>query len=128
MTSIAQVANGESGLSVRGKLNSVIDAVNVNGRTVTASFSLASGDDMDVVYVNAASGVTCTLPNSLPAGFTCTVVQIGAGVVSFAAETGGTRNARGGLFATAGQYAMTTALVRSNTGTNAAWILGGDLA
>lgn len=128
MTSIAQIANGESGSSVRTKLNAVLDAVNVSGRTATAAFSLASTDDLDVVYVNSASTVTCTLPNSLAAGFTCTVVQLGAGVVTFSAEAGGSRNSRGALYSTAGQYAMASVLVRANTGTDAAWIIGGDLA
>lgn len=128
MTAIAQISNGESGSSVRAKLNSVVDAVNINGRTVTANFSLAATDDMDVVYVNSATNVTCTLPNDIPAGFTCTIVQLGAGVVTFTAASGASRNSRGSVFASAGQYAMASALVRANGGTDAAWLLGGDLA
>lgn len=126
---ISQFANGEQGGSIRTKLNAVIDGVSVTGRTVTGATTLAATDDGDMVVVNSAGSVIVTLPNNLPVGFVTTVVQLGAGAVSFTAASGATRNSRGGLSASGGQYALMTVLVVANSGGAAAsYILGGDLA
>lgn len=126
---ISAIASNEVGSSVRAKLNAAISGVSVVTRTVTASFSLVADDDLDLVFVNASAGVTCTLPNDRPVGTTVTIVQVGAGAVTFAAQAGGSRVARGNLFATAGQYAIASVVVYTNTtGTNALWIVAGDLA
>jgi hypothetical protein len=115
---------------LRLKVNEVIGVANASTRTVTADFSIVSTDELiDTIYVDSATSVTCTLPNDLSVGLMVAIVQVGAGTVSFTAESGGTRNSRGGLVDTAGQYAIALVLVHTNTsGSNAAWIVGGDIA
>ena len=129
MTAIATIGNGEAGSSVRTKLNAVIGAVNVSGNPQTGAYTVAASDDLDMVPVTSASGVNVTLPNDLPVGFSTTIVQMGAGAVTFVAGSGATLNSRGAVYATAGQYAVATAMVITNgNGTSAAWVLTGDLA
>jgi hypothetical protein len=128
MAAIGQIANEESGLSVRGKLNSVIDAVNIAPRAVTAAFTVAATDDLDLVRVNVASSVNVTLPNNMAAGFSVTLAQVGAGTFVMVAGAGATRDSRGAVYTSAGQWAVVTAMVDSNSnGTSAHWIVTGDL-
>lgn len=102
----------------------------LTSRTVTGNFTLAAGDDLAFIYVNSASGVTCTMPNDLPADFSTTIIQQAAGQVTFTAGSGATgpRN-RQSHTKTAGQYAVAGVLVASNAGGTAAdYYLFGDTA
>jgi hypothetical protein len=92
-----------------------------------ASITLATTDNGKVKNCTSASAVTVTLPNSLPLNFYCTINQVGAGQITFSAGSGATVNNRQGLTHSAGQWAMCCLYVKSNTGTNAAYILGGDV-
>jgi hypothetical protein len=93
-----------------------------------ASITLASTDNGKVKNCTSASAVTVTCPNSLPLNFYCTINQVGAGQITFSAGSGATLNNRQGLLHSAGQWAMCCLYVKSNTGTNAAYVLGGDVA
>jgi hypothetical protein len=128
MASVVAVSNGEAGSSVRGKINSVIDAVNVVPRTVTGSFTVLATDDLDLIRVDSATDVVCTLPADLPAGFSTTIVQVGVGTFSLTAGSGATRNVRGDVYKSAGQWATVTAFVDTNAGAAAHWVGTGDLA
>lgn len=98
----------------------------INAQTST-TYTLASGDTGKIVECTNASAITLTLPNSLPQGFTCTVVQSGAGDVTFDTASGATLNNRQSHTKTAGQYAMTTVYVSTNSGgTSAVYVLAGD--
>lgn len=129
MASIGQIANAEAGSSVRTKLNSVIDAVNVVGNAQTGTtYTVVATDDLDLVTLSNAAAITVTLPSTMAVGFSATFIQLGAGVATFAAGSGATRNSRGAVYSTAGQYAVVTALVITNAGGSAAsWVLTGDL-
>jgi hypothetical protein len=95
----------------------------------TDDYEIAAADNGTVVLVNKATAVTVTLPNSLPAGFNCSVVQEGAGQITFAAGSGATQQAPYGGSKSAVQYGTVSLLVAGNGGGSAAdWRLSGDLS
>lgn len=61
----------------------------------TGSFSLTSSDNNKLFFINSSSAVTVTVP-SLPIGFSCQLIQTGAGTITFAAS-GTTLNSANGL-------------------------------
>lgn len=99
-----------------------------NAQTGT-TYTLAASDTGKVVTLSNASAITLTLPNSLPAGFVCTVVQKGAGQVTFSAAAGATLNNAHTQTKTFGQYAICTLYVDANSGgSSAIYYLAGDTA
>lgn len=67
--------------------------------------TLAADDNGKVIYCTSGSAVTINCAAGLGAGFSCAIVQAGAGKVTVAAN-GQTLNSYAGLFATMGQYAV----------------------
>jgi hypothetical protein len=63
--------------------------------TKTASFSLGAADNNKLFFINSASTVTVTVP-TLPIGFSCQLIQTGAGTITFAGS-GTTLNSASGL-------------------------------
>lgn len=61
-----------------------------------AGFSLTAADNNKLFFINSASTVTVTVP-SLPIGFSCQLIQVGAGTIRFAPESGTTLNSASGL-------------------------------
>jgi hypothetical protein len=100
---------------------------NINSQTGT-TYTVAAADSGKIVDHSNAGAIAVTLPNSLPKGFLLTYVQAGAGAITFSAEAGGTLSNRLAHTKTAGQHAAVTLFVRSNSGTNAAWVMCGDTA
>lgn len=90
------------------------------------SYTLVEGDTGLVVEISDGSPLTVTLPNDLPKGWCATIVQRGAGQLTFSPEAGGSLSHRQSHTKTAGQWAVTTLYVRSNSGTSAAYVLAGD--
>lgn len=86
------------------------------------SYTLVSGDSGCVISFSNAGSITLTVPASLPVGFSCVIIQIGAGVVTPTAS-GTTLHQRQSLTKTAGQYAVAS-LVQYTTNVYA---LTGDL-
>lgn len=84
------------------------------------SYTLASGDSGKIVECGNAAAITVTLPNSLAAGFSCTVVQAGAGQVTFSAASGATLRSFDSYSKTAGQWAAVSLYVTANAGGAAA--------
>jgi len=80
--------NGTSWIQLSGGL--LID------NSKTASFNLAAVDNNKVFLITSASAVTISVPASLPVGFSCQVIQGGAGTLSFAGS-GVTLNSANGL-------------------------------
>lgn len=98
----------------------------VNTQTGTA-YTLTAGDMGKIVECLNAGAITLTLPNLLPKGFTCDVVQRGGGLVTFSAEAGAVRHNRHGHGRTAGQYALCHLYVSANAdGSSAVYVLTGD--
>lgn len=119
-------ADGAGGATVQASAVTVDDdgeiygyAVKLNQQTGT-TYTLAASDTGKIVECSNASAITVTLPNSLPVGFGCTLMQTGAGQVTFSAASGAAFTAYNGKTKCAGQYAAVTIWVHSNSGGSAA--------
>ena len=118
-------------------VNASMRAVNVSAGTLVAPVNAQTGtvytiqgsDNNAVVTLNNAGAVTVTMPNSLAVGFTCLLVQLGAGQVTVAAGSGAVINNRAGQSKIAGQYGVASVAVYANAGGAAAVaVLAGDTA
>lgn len=82
---------------------------NVYNAQTGTTYTLVAADNGKIVTLSNGSAITLTVPASLPAGFNCTLVQIGAGQVTIAASST-TINNQGGFTKIKGQYAAVTIL------------------
>lgn len=89
----------------------------------TDSYQLVAGDNGKVIVLNKASAVNLTVPSGLGAGFNCSVIQKGAGQVTFVASST-TINNRQGHTKIAAQYGVAS-LVAYVADT---FVLAGDTA
>ena len=74
--------------------------------SISANYPITSADNGKVIQSTSASAITITIPTGLPTGFNCTVVQMGAGQVTFS----GTYLNRTGFTKTASQYSVVSIL------------------
>jgi hypothetical protein len=58
-----------------------------NITSISANYSITSADNGKVIQSTGSSAITITIPNSLPTGFNCTVVQMGTGQITFSRST-----------------------------------------
>jgi hypothetical protein len=79
-------------------------AANIGSTAI--NYSLTAADNGKVIQSTSASAITITIPTGLPTGFNCTVVQMGAGQVTFS----GTYLNRTGFSKTASQYSVVSIL------------------
>ena len=93
----------------------------------TGDYTLQASDNGTIIFANKATALTITLPNSLPVGFNCVVVQEGAGQVTFSAASGATMQAPNSATKSAAQYGSVSLLVKANAGSAADWRLDGSL-
>ena len=63
----------------------------------TGSFNLASTDNNKIFFINSSCAATITLPSSLPVGFTCQFIQVGAGQITVAQGSTITLNSANGF-------------------------------
>jgi hypothetical protein len=96
-------------------------SVKKNSQTGT-TYTLLASDNGKVLYMNNAAAITITVPSGLPAGFNCTVVQRGAGQVTFA--TSGTTIVNGSSHTKTKGLNATVTLFESET-TNT-YVLAGE--
>jgi hypothetical protein len=61
-----------------------------------AGFTLAAADNNKVFLITSASAITVTVPNTLPIGFSCQIIQGGAGAITIAGS-GVTLNSSNGF-------------------------------
>lgn len=59
-------------------------AIGATNAQIGTAYTLLAADSGKIVTLNNASPITLTVPSGLGAGFNCTVIQKGAGVVTFA--------------------------------------------
>lgn len=86
------------------------------------SYTLQASDHNKIVTLNNAGAITLTVPSGLGAGFSCLLVQLGAGKATFTAS-GTTIVQRQSFTKTAGQYAVASVVAYvANT-----FVLSGDL-
>ena len=74
----------------------------INEQTGT-TYTLVAGDNGKVIKFTNGSAITLTLPSGLGEGFNCSVIQYGAGQITFS----GTFYNQSSHTKTAGQYAVT---------------------
>ena len=67
-----------------------------NNLWLPASFSLSTSDNNKIFLISSATAVTITVPNSLTVGFSCQIIQGGAGQIVLAAGSGVTLNSANG--------------------------------
>lgn len=89
----------------------------------TDSYSLVAGDAGKVVVLNKGSAVNLTVPSGLGAGFTCSVIQKGAGQITFVASST-TINNRQSHTKIAGQHGVATLIATASD----VFVLAGDTA
>jgi hypothetical protein len=85
--------------------------------SASANYSITAADNGKVIQSTSASAITITIPTGLPTGFNCTVVQMGAGQVTFS----GTILNRTGFTKTASQYSVVSIL---HLGSNSILVTG----
>lgn len=97
-----------------------------NIEVVDASFTLREMDNGKIFRCENSSGITITVPSTLPEGFNVAASQWGTGSVTFAAGTGAT--ARSSALEVADQYETASLLVmKNNAGETAAeFTVGGS--
>jgi alpha-tubulin suppressor-like RCC1 family protein len=117
-------AKGDTGITtdlandVNGNAYSIFGVTNTYNDQTGTTYTLQATDTGNVLTFDNAADVTVTVPATLPVGFSCTVIQLGAGQVIF---TGGaTINHVQGHDRTFGQYAMAILAVYANSGGSAA--------
>lgn len=81
---------------------STISGFTANVSTITAAYSITAADNGKILQSTSASAISIAIPTGLPTGFNCTVVQMGAGQLTFS----GTFFNRGGFTKTASQYSI----------------------
>ena len=94
-----------SGVSVVASSLS-LNSSGINTQTGT-TYTLVAGDNGKIVTLNNAAAITLTVPASLAVGFSCMLIQLGAGQVTVAAS-GTTLNSNGALVRLNGQFAVGT--------------------
>ena len=77
----------------------------INDQTGT-TYTLVAGDNGKVIKFTNGSAITLTLPSGLGLGFNCSVIQYGAGQITFSTSSSTLYN-RQSHTKTAGQYAVT---------------------
>jgi hypothetical protein len=85
---------------------STISGFAANVATISAGYNLTAADNGRIIQSTSASAITVTIPTGLPTGFNCTIVQMGAGQITFS----GTYLNRTGFTKTASQYAVVSIL------------------
>ena len=85
---------------------STISGFAANVATITGAYSITAADNGKILQSTASSAITVTIPSGLPTGFNCTVVQMGAGQITFS----GTYLNRGGFTKSASQYSVISIL------------------
>jgi len=86
-----------------------LKAQGVETQSGTAYTLLANDNGMVIVFTNS-SAVTLTVPSGLGVGFSCSIVQYGAGQVTISAGSGATLRLRTSSNKTGGQYAVVSLL------------------
>jgi hypothetical protein len=81
---------------------STISGFGANVATISGAYSITASDNGKIIQSTSASALTVIIPAGLPTGFNCTIVQMGAGQITFS----GTYFNRGGFTKTASQYSV----------------------
>lgn len=92
-----------TGALTGGNVNSsTISGFAANVGTIASTYNISTVDNGKILQSTSATAITIAIPAGLPTGFNCTVVQMGAGQLTFS----GTYLNRGGFTKSASQYAV----------------------
>lgn len=80
----------------------ILNSSGINAQTGT-TYTIQGTDNGEIITMNNGSPITVTVPSGLPVGFSTTVIQLGAGQVSFSAS-GTTINSYQSYTKIAGQH------------------------
>lgn len=119
------VAAGTSVSDLWDVLDTLEDRTTQSIISTATGYGVTLADNRRKILVTSTGTVTITLPNTTPAGFELTIIQMGTGAAAIAV-TGGTLLSRENHTRTAGQYAMAFLVCTSNAGTAPQVVLGGD--
>jgi hypothetical protein len=89
---------------------STISGFGANVLNISENYPLTAAYNGKIIQSTSASAITVTIPTGLPTGFNCTIVQMGAGQITFS----GTYLNRTGFTKTASQYAVVSILHLGN--------------
>lgn len=123
------VTGGISAQDMQDFIDTTEDATSQTILSKSGNYTAVLADNRRKIVFSAVA--TLTLPNTLPVGWECGIIQTGTGQVTIQVATGGTGAvlSRGNLTKTAGQYAQAYVVVISNgNGTAAQICLGGDIS
>ncbi len=81
---------------------STISGFAANVASISANYPLTASDNGKILQSTSTTAITITIPTGLPTGFNCTVVQMGAGQLTFS----GTYFNRGSFTKSASQYSI----------------------
>jgi hypothetical protein len=90
--------------------SSTLSGFAANVGAITAAYSITAADNGKILQSTSVTALTITIPTGLPTGFNCTVVQMGAGQITFS----GTYLNRTGFTKTASQYSVVSILHLGN--------------
>jgi hypothetical protein len=82
--------------------SSTISGFAANVGNIAAAYNISAADNGKILQSTSATAITITIPTGLPTGFNCTVVQMGAGQLTFS----GTYFNRGSFTKSASQYSV----------------------
>ena len=85
---------------------SSISGFAANVASISANYPITAADNGKVIQSTGSSAITVTIPTGLPTGFNCTIVQMGAGQITFS----GTFLNRTGFTKSASQYSVVSIL------------------
>jgi len=124
-------ATSQTSATIYGQVNApggvsasayALSSSGINAQTGTA-YTLAASDNGKVITMNNANAITVTVPTGLGAGYSVTVIQLGAGQITFSAS-GTTINSFGSYTKTAGQHASASLVAYVANTFNLAGALG----
>ncbi|MCZ2477774.1 hypothetical protein G9H58_06840 [Aquirufa antheringensis] len=81
---------------------STISGFAANVGTISSAYNISAADNGKILQSTSATAITITIPTGLPTGFNCTVVQMGAGQLTFS----GIYFNRGSFTKSASQYSV----------------------
>lgn len=97
--------------------------------TKTANYTATAADNRRRIIFSSATALTFTIPNNLPVGWECSILQFDVGSVQVVPATGATLVSRDNQAFTAGENAQAYLWICQNTsGTGAMVALSGDTA
>lgn len=129
-TSIEDILKFQSESTQVSKINnlgSFLGPYTLNNNSNT-TLNITPDNLAEIIVCDSASATTVNLPNNLPVGFNCKILQKGTGIVSLAADPGATILSKNGSLSLYGQNSIVEIICLENAdGFSANYNASGDL-